>query len=405
MSKLLIGSLLLTITTSTFAAGWNNANNPALMAGVGEFAKQNLKIETNFNTLPIAGDLAKEKTAWPDTYWPTYQGGIANRFIQDYDKVVTIAKLHSKEEILKMSEEDLAKLSPAEKFDIANQRYDYPLTKMEISRTESVVKNPKDKEWFGLCHGWAPAALNYEEPGCPSIANNDGVKVPFNSADVKALLTYFTGQVCPSAGNACFVGGRCNVEKANMTASEKSQYDDINPGSFHVILSNLIGRAQQGFVMDKTASLAVWNQPVVGYESKVISSSDVPASTAASATKKEVTVHTKVKWVRELGPLPIPVTITIISKDEYILEAEYDYVLELDQNNKIVGGRWLGKSADDHPDFVWHKNRVAFSKYPGWGLLDKIYTESLAKKKSLPKGLPQDERLTSYIDPAVTLEN
>lgn len=39
--------------------------------------------------------------------------------------------------------------------------------------------------------------------------------------------------------------------------------------------------------------------------------------------------------------------------DWYTNSREYTYLLELDADNQIVGGEWMGDSLSDHPDFLW----------------------------------------------------
>src|SRR5262249_30048313 len=40
---------------------------------------------------------------------------------------------------------------------------------------------------------------------------------------------------------------------------------DMNPGSWHVLVTNLMGMRHQGFVLDQTYDDQVWNQPAYGY--------------------------------------------------------------------------------------------------------------------------------------------
>ena len=31
----------------------------------------------------------------------------------------------------------------------------------------------------------------------------------------------------------------------------------------------------------------------------------------------------------------------------------YEYILELNQKGKVIGGEWVGSSKSEHPDFIW----------------------------------------------------
>jgi hypothetical protein len=39
--------------------------------------------------------------------------------------------------------------------------------------------------------------------------------------------------------------------------------------------------------------------------------------------------------------------------DNYTKTDRYQYVLEVDANNQIIGGEWIGSSKQNHPDFLW----------------------------------------------------
>ncbi|MFT2612728.1 hypothetical protein, partial [Escherichia coli] len=67
--------------------------------------------------------------------------------------------LASEGRVRTMSYQELKGLSPAEKYDILEGRYDYPTVKAERERTH---KN--DATWYGLCHGLGPASIAYREP-------------------------------------------------------------------------------------------------------------------------------------------------------------------------------------------------------------------------------------------------
>jgi hypothetical protein len=54
---------------------------------------------------------------------------------------------------------------------------------------------------------------------------------------------------------------------------------------------------------------------------------------------------------------------------------EYDYVLELDWNGRIIGGEWLEGSKKDHPDLFWMPTeKITFT--PEFSILNQIYKAS-----------------------------
>jgi hypothetical protein len=68
--------------------------------------------------------------------------------------------------------------------------------------------------------------------------------------------------------------------------------------------------------------------------------------------------------------------------DDFTRTDTYEYILELDDDGKLIGGEWVGSSKTDHPDFVWlpttlsTSSRVASGKIK-WGDVKKIYEMSI----------------------------
>ncbi|MEC7183587.1 MAG: hypothetical protein VXW15_12790, partial [Bdellovibrionota bacterium] len=54
---------------------------------------------------------------------------------------------------------------------------------------------------------------------------------------------------------------------------------------------------------------------------------------------------------------------------------DYEYALELDSKDRIVGGSWISY---DRPDFIWKQEKPKFSGY--FRNLKKIYKMSLKNK-------------------------
>lgn len=114
--------------------------------------------------------------------------------------------------------------------------------------------------WWGICHGWAPYALS--EPAAKNPVTKNGVT--FYPGDLEGLMSLLYTDV-----DTKFVSRRCNKEDpvtdgtGRVTAAECR---DMNPGSWHVIATNMMGLRRQGFNIDATFDLQVWNQPGYGYK-------------------------------------------------------------------------------------------------------------------------------------------
>lgn len=331
---------------------WNAQNDPVLMA-----PRTYMRL---VNNLPLKASLPAEKRPWSDTYWPTKEGGINSRWASSTESDPFKYKVHTKEELKAMTPAQIEELSPAEKYDIYMGRYaDYPLVNYERKRTK-----PTAESWEGLCHGWAPAALIYREPAAVEVTNPDGIKIKFNSADVKALLTFFEGEM--ARGKTKFLGARCNADFTKTPSAKNTpECTDTNAGAFHLILANEIGIAKRGFVFDRTVDQQVWNQPVWGYDSAVLNVKDGASIGAAAGTVREITLQTSVYYANEIHPMKEPVLGTENQLDD---REVYKYRLEINAKGEIIGGAWI---TDARPDFLWSKKQTAFSGY--FTGLSKIY--------------------------------
>jgi len=119
--------------------------------------------------------------------------------------------------------------------------------------------------WWGICHAWAPVAILLPEPKQPVTYNG----VEFKVNDIKALLT-----LAHDRTESRFVSLRCNLDDAaNAVTFDKygrptggaSSCKDTNPGTFHVLMTNYLGKQGESFVYDRTWDDEVWNQPLRGY--------------------------------------------------------------------------------------------------------------------------------------------
>jgi hypothetical protein len=271
-----------------------------------------------------------------------------------------------------MSVEQLKALSPAEKYDIFMGRFDYPTVASERNRVSR-----SDADWEGICHGWAPASLLYLEPGAATLIGADGVRVPFGSGDVKALLTYFHAVV--NRGGVRGLGARCRT-KLNGRPGSSPECQDVNAGAFHVVLANQLGLRKQGFVADVTRDFEVWNQPVHGFSTR-IRGYQKPSLGAAPGTVKEAVVDTTMTYAFEIDPTWNPG----VRKDR---SKTYTYRLELNNNGQIIGGEWYSL---DRPDFLWTQGRRSFSGY--YAKIFEVYKASVPDRDetNLARALPQDE--------------
>jgi hypothetical protein len=335
-------SLTVLFTASQVRAdGWDDSNDPSAFDNHYEY---------RFSALPLKAQLPTAQIPWSESYWPRQKGSINYRWNAPRRTGFNLSS-PSKAQVLKMSKAELATLSPAEKYDLAKGLYDYPLT----NYVDQVYASERAKEWEGVCDGWSASAIQFIEPKPVDFINPDGIAIPFGSSDVKGLMSYYAA----SEDLGSVLIGRYCARGANFFA--RSRCDDINPGTFHVILANEIGLKQKSFIADVDPGHQTWNQPVYGYEFTVV------GSARSSQSSKAVRIHSKMFYTDELDVSqwnPVTGTEYFVSG---VLEAEY--ILELNASGQIIGGEWM---SGVHPDIFWKATKPIVFKGEA-ELINRIY--------------------------------
>ncbi|MCA2961485.1 MAG: hypothetical protein IOD12_14635 [Silvanigrellales bacterium] len=322
------------------------------------------------DALPVSAKLAK--VPWSDSYWPSRKGGISHRWLSSEPNDFQYAS-PSKDELARMSLRERAELSPAEKYDAYRGAYDYPLVKSEWKRV-----SPQNASWEGLCHGWAPAAIAFDEPQSLLAVNPDGIEIPFGSSDLKALLLYVQGQA--ESPPARMLGGRCNVAPESPDeALNRPECRDVNAGAFHVILANQLGLRKQGFVFDVQRDLQVWNQPVYSFESELLAERP-PSPGAAPNAVREVVVESRVGYVNEISAQWLSLGA---ESSRSLSEVVYKYALEVDAQGRIVGGEW---DAWKRPDFLWVEEKAPLRGR--FAALGALYEKARRAEMPFPEPAP-----------------
>jgi Transglutaminase elicitor len=352
---------------------WNQANSPWNISGS--------DMVTEFWNLPTSGAVAQK--GWSDFYWPTYQGGISYRWLNKTKLYPPVSR--------EVTNAVFTVQSPAEKYDLLLGRYDFPTVASERYRTRVLKTIPGTDEfdqsyqiphWEGLCHGWAPAALNFKEPKRIVMASLPGNNtVVFYPSDIKALLMYYQQYSGNRSTQTVFAGERCNDDFAKLqeeygrgeipwerlkAVRESDACRDTNPATLHLALANEIGRAKRGFVVDITRDAEVWNQPVNSFASEIKGSFDGASPGAAPGTVKEVQVFTRMSYTVEVSQS----TVAVGASEQTV---EYEYVLELNDKGQVVGGRWI---SDSRPDFLWRQSKPTFQGY--FRRIADLYQRSIA---------------------------
>lgn len=297
--------------------------------------------------------LPEQQRPWSGDYWPTYRGGIAHRWQtmrHGYTFRDFLYQVPNQQQIAKMTQQELDRLSPAEKYDLLSSTHKFALTKSELYRTQGSVDSflGDVPHWYGICHGWVVAATAEPQPGLVAqVTAADGRPLNFYSSDIKALLSKYYAE---SDVASHFVGGRCDSQYAARDSSGRvidSECRDVNPATFHLVMESYIAHKRQSVNVDIDSTLEVWTQPAFAYEfaySKLRPLSAEPNYRhAARGTARLINVSFTMYYADEALATRHPIPTVVANKT-------YEYTLELDQNDFIIGGEWISAK---HPDFMW----------------------------------------------------
>jgi hypothetical protein len=340
MNKLFF--VFLVFTQIAFPAAWDSANNPTNLG----FKIKSYKI----SELPMVGELQDKTKAWPESHWASNQGSIAFRWSSDRPDTFKytspdLAKLKQ------LTKSEINELSPAEKFDMYLGNYDYPLTKKVLKST-----SPTMTAWFGICHGVAPASIYYSEPQMKTVTNKDGISFDFYASDLKALISYYYAKVDYKNGRQ--IGRRCSANKDNGPCG------DVNPASFFIILANRMGIEGKTFIADTDRLNEVWNHVPVNYKTNIYSELP-PDRNSARGTIKRLHMDVLINYAAAIRPQFDAVIGT--DKSDYLGQI-YEFYLDIDAQNNIIGGEWL---KDISPDFLWIRDQEEL--IGDWRILDALF--------------------------------
>ncbi|MBI4703726.1 MAG: hypothetical protein HY744_21665 [Deltaproteobacteria bacterium] len=335
---------------------WNDANNPA-------FVDENF--EYDVAKLPLSGKAARPPI--PADYWGTYNDNINAKWDGDESLSPTakFGKAFGKEGI----EDTISGAYGIDHYRGMRKSCDADYDCNDLKDGSSCARrNDKEEKgvciptWWGICHGWAPYAIS--EPAAVKPIEYNGVK--FYPGDIEGLFSLVYTRSLPVK----FLSERCNEERPKVEGDGRIPQDecrDMNPGTLHIVATNLLGIRQQGYVEDRTYDLQVWNQPVSAFRVtngtedgklreitkeeavKLVGLPEGSAYTYNPEAKRFFHVQLEIDWIGEAGPAQY----SHVGDNSYTRTDSYEYVLETDAKGKIFGGEYVGGSRELHPDFVW----------------------------------------------------
>ena len=341
-----------------------------------------LPLTYTLDLLPQVG--RAQITPWPETYWPAVEDGLNVRWqreaysaLEKYDiafngwsppngfenlRPLTTASCETGE----WDPEYYEALGPAAKA-WSDLKGNYRARNGIDDDGDGLIDECDDMDgmdlWWGSCHAWVPASILELEPQDSVLING----IRFDVSDIKALLILMYDEARQIA-----IGERCLESNPKRDLTGRILNPDcrnINAGTFHLLITNLVGLMGRSVGEDRSNYDEVWNQPVLGY--RVLKSqkrSKEEANTLLgqapfssydfnSKAVELVEVEMELDYVTESDPSKYPMNPQI---DHYTRTDRYRYILELDGSGNVIGGEWIAQrdsngewSLNDRPDYIW----------------------------------------------------
>jgi hypothetical protein len=352
---------------------------------------------------------------WSGTFWPLRSGSTANPYAagsgsgvfnwlsfkmrQLWGPTAALNRFHRRiadiqDQISKggLSADTIDKMAPSEKYDLFLGDANFSFTNAEWESMDEQNKYIGNIAfWEGSCHGWATAAIYEPRPSkVVNIPSLDGkYSIPFYPDDLKALATRLWANSLIQ-NEVVREGARCTEKDPNIDPRLGKVLDDacegVNPADFHVTVLEMVGDRKQSFVVNRSNTQQVWNQPVAGYELTYfnpitdkeadLNEAVVPYVTYAdpyvqfrvAGTVSIVGVEMKLHYISETTPSHAK---TNDESNDNIKTLNLRYDLALDANNKIIGGEWRDSTdpnVDDstNTDAEFDDQSASIPKFPGF---------------------------------------
>jgi hypothetical protein len=192
-----------------------------------------------------------------------------------------------------------------------------------------------------------------------------------------------------------FVVNRSAQQPAALASVEINGCGDVNPAALHTTVIKALQEDRVGFVIDRTQSGQVWNQPVHSAQvnvkparpvADVVKAYPAVAERLAPGTSSVAEVSVNLAWSYEPSAPQMNYT------PEYDLRyargsSELQYILEFDAKGQLIGGEWgsfaEAQPSSQVPDFIYgfRKGSKPFdniaSGFDYSGIIDQIHACSL----------------------------
>lgn len=176
-------------------------------------------------------------------------------------------------------------------------------------------------QWYGHCHAWSAASVSEKEPKSRQSANS----VAFGVGDQKGLLS-----ACHASDVANVYGDRFGDGVGNEVRQ------DLNPVAFWRVLQMYVKQRKLPIIADLEPGEEVWNYPVCSYRV------DYQPGTRGWHEAKLVIMTVD----NDVHP-------NYVGHKTALHRYSFRFVLR-NGAPVIDGAHWVGRSAEQHPDFAWY---------------------------------------------------
>ncbi len=233
-----------------------------------------------------------------------------------------------------------------------------------VGEDEKTVRGICIPSWFGHCHAKTSVTMLEVEPKSDIRFNETTIPI----AELQALLMIFHHDK-----KYRFIHKKCTEKNLTFDQFDRPtlpECRDTNPGTYHIIASNYLSHGQS-FGFDNGYDYQIHNYAASKFEVKEkreVSAAEAQHLVAQkipnSSSQPSTTVETPSDGTDGTDDSPYVWTPAgTVAKFFYIksqltkngsgAEPEYEYVLELDAEGRIIGGEWVGSTKKAHPDYLF----------------------------------------------------
>lgn len=322
--------------------------------------------------------LSEQRAPWAGNYFPMAKGGIAQRWqaLPKTRKTMDPNQKPDEARVKAMSQDEINRLSPAEKFDLLQNNYDFSLTEQELYR-RGPLRDYKPADWEGFCNGVRCAGILLPEPEKSiTVRNHTGIEITFQPADLKALAgaSYFYVEKYAQ------LGGPSREGKAEAQP---------NAAAFDMALRYYLGVKQKAFVIDSHQGSEIWNESVIGFKRELSPNRNLTKEEKAAYPKAVSKIYVKMT-LETLGETKIEdsnrTTKAEVAEGRMHKTVKGAYTLYLNKHGELIDGRWTKARSNRGVDFVWFGggrgtdadySRGVGNEYLDFDVLKKLFKQSI----------------------------